>query len=162
MNFEQHTAGEYKRDFDNVSGENDDHGRDKFKQDLEHIHTHFKNFVMSNRPTLAIEKVATGEYWLGTEAQELAFVDELMTTDAYLMLMYTQKQVIAIQYQVKKTLKEKNSVACKHKYNKICCNLCLMLVVAYELKPHLVALKVIQAAQMQDLRELIEGYLCGF
>lgn len=106
IEFEQHTAGEYKRTL-TMFGENDNHGRDKFKQDLEQIHHHFKTFVVNNRPQMDIEKVATGEYWLGTEAQELGLVDELMTTDSYLMHMYAQKQVIAIQYKLKKTLKEK-------------------------------------------------------
>ncbi len=108
IDFEQHTAGEYKRTL-TMFGENDEHGRGKFKQDLERIHNHFKQFVTANRPSLDIESVATGEYWLGTEAQALGLVDEITTTDAYLQPRFDQQQVVQVRYQEKKTLKDKLS-----------------------------------------------------
>ena len=61
VEFEQHTAGEYKRTL-TVFGENNDEGRAKFKEEIEEIHTLFKDFVHSQRPDMNIEKVATGEY----------------------------------------------------------------------------------------------------
>ena len=70
VEFEQHTAGEYKRTL-TVFGENNDEGRAKFKEEIEEIHTLFKDFVHSQRPDMNIEKVATGEYWPGVKAKEL-------------------------------------------------------------------------------------------
>ena len=52
-------------------GENDDLGRDKFKQELEETHQLFKHFVSEHRPQLDIDKIATGEHWYGTQALDL-------------------------------------------------------------------------------------------
>ncbi|HEY7776196.1 MAG TPA: protease SohB, partial [Kineobactrum sp.] len=62
IDFELLTAGEYKRTL-TLFGENTDKGREKFMQDLEITHTLFKAFVAENRPSLDIDKVATGEIW---------------------------------------------------------------------------------------------------
>ena len=83
VEFEQHTAGDYKRTL-TMLGENSDEDREKFRQDLEEIHQQFKAYVAERRPSLDIEKVATGEVWLGSRAQELGLVDEVTTSDEYL------------------------------------------------------------------------------
>ncbi|MDI1352253.1 MAG: protease SohB [bacterium] len=77
------TAGEYKRTL-TVFAENTDKGRQKFKEDLEKIHTAFRNYVLTNRSQLNIEKVSTGEHWLASDAFELRLVDKLVTSDEYL------------------------------------------------------------------------------
>lgn len=77
------TAGEYKRTL-TVLGENTEKGRKKFQEDLEKIHTVFRNYVLSNRAQLDIEAVATGEHWLAKDAIDLALVDKLQTSDDYL------------------------------------------------------------------------------
>jgi ClpP class serine protease len=41
----------------------------------------FKDFVKENRPSLDIEKVATGETWFGTDALALNLCDEIKTVD---------------------------------------------------------------------------------
>src|SRR2546430_6552833 len=38
-------------------------------------------FVKLHRPQLELEKVATGEYWLGTRAKDLGLVDQLGTSE---------------------------------------------------------------------------------
>ncbi len=70
------TAGEYKRTL-TLFGENTSKGREKFQEDLETIHQVFKNYVLANRPQLEMDKVATGEHWLGVEALDLNLVDEI-------------------------------------------------------------------------------------
>ena len=65
--------------------ENTEEGRRKFKQDFESIHHQFKEHVQRHRPELDIEKVATGEVWTGTEALELGLVDEVITSDAWML-----------------------------------------------------------------------------
>lgn len=77
------TAGEYKRTL-TIFGENTDKGRKKFQDDLEKIHSQFRNYVLANRQQLDIDKVATGEHWLAQEAFDLRLVDALKTSDTYL------------------------------------------------------------------------------
>jgi ClpP class serine protease len=57
---------------------------EKTKQDVEDILTLFKEFVHENRPTLDIDKVATGETWFGKDALERGLCDEIKTADACL------------------------------------------------------------------------------
>ena len=67
IEYEMHTAGEYKRTI-TMFGENTDEGREKFKDDLANIHELFKKHVAKYRPSLDVIKVATGEVWQGIEA----------------------------------------------------------------------------------------------
>ena len=76
IDYELHTAGEFKRTI-TTFGETTEEGRTKFKEDLEDIHTLFKNHVSKFRPELDISKIATGEVWEGIEALEVGLVDEL-------------------------------------------------------------------------------------
>lgn len=77
------TAGEYKRTL-TLFGENTDKGRKKFQEDLERIHQKFRDYVLENRQQVDIDKVATGEHWLGRDAFDLRLVDSLKTSDEYL------------------------------------------------------------------------------
>ncbi|MGA1598269.1 MAG: S49 family peptidase, partial [bacterium] len=78
------TAGKYKRTLTPFSEVQEEH-REKLQADLEAIHEAFKNLVAEHRPQLDIEAVATGEVWLGSQALERGLVDELGTSDDYLM-----------------------------------------------------------------------------
>ena len=84
IDYEQHTAGKFKRSL-TVLGENNEEGREKFKQDLEGIHKLFKSHISSHRPHLDLDKVATGEYWFGRDALALELVDEIKTSDALII-----------------------------------------------------------------------------
>ncbi|WP_417434440.1 protease SohB [Idiomarina abyssalis] len=106
VDFEQLTAGEYKRTL-TLFGENTDEGRRKFKQDLEAIHRQFKSFVQENRAELDIDKVATGEVWSGQEAKELGLIDEVTTSDAWLMKQHKGFDVLQLQYVIRKPLSER-------------------------------------------------------
>ncbi|RUR09150.1 protease SohB [Legionella septentrionalis] len=77
------TAGEYKRTL-TLFGENTEKGRKKFQEDLEKIHQSFRQYVLENRQELDIDKVATGEHWLASDAYDLRLVDSLQTSDEYL------------------------------------------------------------------------------
>ncbi|MFT3710770.1 MAG: protease SohB [Archangium sp.] len=98
VDYQEMTAGEFKRTV-SVFGEITEKGKEKFTEQLEETHTLFKDFVKSQRPSLDVAKVATGEYWLGTRAKELGLVDQLGTSDDYLMSRATAANV----YQVKFT-----------------------------------------------------------
>ena len=106
IDFEQLSAGEYKRTL-TMFGENTDKARQKMQQELEETHTLFKDFIRVQRPELDIEKVATGEHWLGTRALELGLVDQLQTSDDYLMASRKDADLIKIEYKRKKTIQEK-------------------------------------------------------
>jgi len=100
------TAGEYKRTM-TVLGENTEAGRQKFLQELQTTHDLFKQFVARFRPQLNIDAVATGEVWLGSDAQGLALVDVLQTSDEYLSKRAEEADVYLLEFIQKKTLQER-------------------------------------------------------
>ncbi len=108
VDFEIHTAGEHKRTL-TMFGKNTDEGREKFVEDLEEAHVLFKDFVAEHRKTLDIEKVATGEVWFGRQAIELGLIDEVMTSDEYVMNKAKDHEVFEIRYEPKKSLQDKFS-----------------------------------------------------
>lgn len=110
IDFEQFTAGEFKRTV-TVFGENTDKGRQKFQQELEETHVLFKDFVKRHRQQLEIDEVATGEHWFGYQALELKLVDELTTSDDYLLTQLSERQVYKVQYRLRKSIAEKLGLA---------------------------------------------------
>lgn len=106
VDFEQVTAGEYKRTL-TMFGENTDGDRQKFKEDLEQIHHQFKHHIAQYRPQVELEKVATGEYWTAQQAFEFALVDELMTSDSWLLKRASNHTILHVSYQEKRPLGER-------------------------------------------------------
>ena len=100
------TAGEYKRTL-TLFGENTDKAREKFVDDLEDVHELFKDFVSDNRPQVDIEKVATGEAWFGKRALERDLVDELKTSDEYIVDSCADRDVFLVKYVVHKSKMDK-------------------------------------------------------
>lgn len=105
IDVELHTAGEYKRTL-TLFGENTEAARAKFKQELDEIHVLFKSFVVDNRAKLAIDRVATGEHWYGTQALELGLIDRIQTSDDFLLDQVKERDVFEIRYRVKRGLRE--------------------------------------------------------
>ncbi|MCV2885346.1 protease SohB [Aestuariibacter sp. AA17] len=110
IEFEQHTAGQFKRTL-TMFGENNDAGREKFREELEEVHTMFKQFISDNRNGLDVDKVATGEYWYGSQALDLGLVDEIKTSDDYLLKANQDKQIFLVKYALKKNFAEKVGIA---------------------------------------------------
>ena len=108
IDFEQHTAGNYKRTV-TMFGENTDKDREKLGEQLQDIHILFKNFITTNRKNIDIDKVATGEYWYGPKALELNLIDGIMTSDEYILSMINEFEIFHIQYKKLKTLSDKIS-----------------------------------------------------
>ncbi|WP_445402302.1 protease SohB [Zobellella sp. An-6] len=106
IDIELHTAGEYKRTL-TLFGENDEHGRAKFREELEVIHRRFKEFIAQNRPTLDVERVATGEHWLARDGHELGLVDELLTSSDFLLARSEDRRIIRLHYKPRPSLKDK-------------------------------------------------------
>jgi serine protease SohB len=101
IDFELHTAGDYKRTL-TVFGENTDTARDKLREQLEETHQLFKSFIREYRKSLDVDAVATGEYWYGERAKALGLVDELVTSDDYLLAAGADKQLFRLRWRSKK------------------------------------------------------------
>ena len=106
VDVELHTAGKYKRTL-TMLGENTDEGRAKFKEDLENTHVLFKDFVSTARPVVDIEAIAKWDVWYGSQALENKLIDQISTSDAYLVSHFESADVVSIRYQVPKKLAEK-------------------------------------------------------
>ncbi|TNF69966.1 MAG: protease SohB [Gammaproteobacteria bacterium] len=108
IDFEQHTAGQFKRTL-TVFGKNTQEGREKFKAELEEIHRLFKKHIQTFRAQLDVDKVATGEYWLGDDAYQLGLVDHISTSDDYLFGLFNTegKSVYEVTYKQKQSAMKK-------------------------------------------------------
>lgn len=84
IDFELLTAGEHKRTL-TLFGENSEPARAKAMEELEDTHALFKEFIGQHRPQLDVDRVSNGEHWFGTRALDLGLVDELSTSDDYLL-----------------------------------------------------------------------------
>ena len=103
VDFEQFKGGEFKRTV-TMFGENTDTDRAKLRQDIEELHDIFKRFVTEQRAGLDIEKVATGEHWLGRRARELGLCDELVTSDDYLLAANERADLFGVRFEIRKRL----------------------------------------------------------
>ncbi len=113
------TAGEYKHTLSRL-GEITPEAKEKTLAELAAVHAMFKEFVHKYRPQLDIEKIATGEYWHGTQAIELKMVDELITSDEYLSQKCEDKHdVYSIAFKQKETLGDKLGISISTAVNRV-------------------------------------------
>lgn len=106
IDYEMHTAGEYKRTI-TIFGENTDEGRKKFQEELEETHRLFKEFINIHRPIVDVSKVANGEHWHAAIAKKMNLIDELLTSDDYIMDKIEQTEVFELTYEEKQTFSSK-------------------------------------------------------
>ena len=106
IDVELHTAGEYKRTL-TVFGENTEAARAKFRAELDDTHALFKQFVQEHRPQVPIDQTATGEHWFGTRSLALKLVDELCTSDDYLLQRADHADLYAVRFKRRKPLSER-------------------------------------------------------
>ncbi len=106
IDFEQVTAGKHKRTV-TMFGENTDEDRAKLKEELEDVHTLFKEAVAKYRPELDLEKIATGEHWYGTHALDLGLADSLCTSDDLLREKALERELFSLTYKIKVPLQKR-------------------------------------------------------
>ncbi len=106
IDVELHTAGQYKRTL-TLFGENTDEGREKFQEDLNETHQLFKDFVQQMRPSLDLNKVATGEHWYGRQALDLGLIDEIGTSDALIIQHMDRFTVLGVHYARKRKMMDR-------------------------------------------------------
>lgn len=110
IDYEQIMAGQYKRTL-SLFGENTAEGRSKMQQEVNETHILFKEFIALNRPTVQIDSLATGETWYGTRAKEMRLVDDIITSDDYLLAANETANIFRIEYIIKKGLIEKFGIS---------------------------------------------------
>lgn len=106
VDIELHTAGKYKRTL-TLMGENTDEGREKFKEDLELTHELFKQHIATHRPQIDIDMVATGETWYGQQAIDNQLVDDILTSDDYILQAIEKMDAYQIDIEHKQGLIER-------------------------------------------------------
>jgi serine protease SohB len=106
VDFEQVMAGRYKRTL-TMFGKNTDEGRAKLQQEVEDIHELFKSQIREHRPQVDVDRVATGEHWYGIRALELKLVDELKTSDDFLLEAVKDCDLYHLTYKRRRSLQER-------------------------------------------------------
>ena len=118
IDWEQFTAGKFKRTV-TLFGENTETGRAKLREELEEIHAQFRAFVQGRRAQLDMDKVATGEAWLGSKALELGLVDELATSDEIIRSACQRGRVLQVSFQRKLGLPERLRISAQSAWDSV-------------------------------------------
>lgn len=106
VDYKEYTAGKHKTTV-SLLAEITPEKEQKFKEMLEATHELFKNHIKKFRPQLDFDKVATGEYWYGTQALELGLIDGIQTSQQFLLQHAESHVVLMIKSEKKKKLTEK-------------------------------------------------------
>jgi serine protease SohB len=106
VDFEQVKAGQFKRTV-TLFGETTEEDRAKLREQVEETQGLLKEFIRRYRPGLDLERVSTGEYWHGTQALELGLVDELTTSDDYMIAVMEEADVYKVRFAVRKRLSDR-------------------------------------------------------
>lgn len=110
VDYDVYTAGQFKRTV-TILGENTEAGKQKFIEEIEDTHTLFKNMVKRNRPSLDIDKIATGEHWYGNQCIDNGLIDVLQTSDDYLYAASADADLFEVCYEVKRPLADRLGLA---------------------------------------------------
>lgn len=101
IDIEEHTAGKYKRSI-TMLGENTPEKIEKFKEDLSKTHHLFQEFVKQYRPQVNSEALSTGDHFYASAAlHEYHLVDELMSSDSYILDKVGKMNVIYLKTESK-------------------------------------------------------------
>lgn len=108
IDYEIVSAGEYKRTL-SVFGEITKKGKEKVQEDVETIHTIFKKWVKEHRPSVDIDKISTGETWVGMQAKEKYMVDDIRTSDECIVTACDSADVYEVEFETRKSIQDKLS-----------------------------------------------------
>ena len=106
VDYEIISAGEFKRTL-TTFGEITQKGKDKVQEDVENIHEIFKTWVKDHRPSVDIDKIATGETWVGMQAKERYMVDEIKTSDECIISACEGADVFEVEFELKQSIQDK-------------------------------------------------------
>tara|TARA_B100001093_G_scaffold356938_1_gene341536 strand:+ start:4629 stop:5645 length:1017 start_codon:yes stop_codon:yes gene_type:complete len=102
IDFEQVSAGQYKRTL-SFFGKNTKEGRIKLQEELEETHQLFQTHISQYRPQLDLNTVATGEHWYGTQAIDLQLIDQIKTSDDFILEAHEQFDLFELHYELRKS-----------------------------------------------------------
>jgi serine protease SohB len=97
IDYKQYTAGKYKRTVSSMAKITEE-GEEKFKKDLNEMYDLFTEHVHYHRPHLDMEKVATGEHWNGVVAKKLGLVDEIKTSDEFILEHIQSMSILQLEF----------------------------------------------------------------
>ncbi|HAG73746.1 MAG TPA: protease SohB [Gammaproteobacteria bacterium] len=100
VDYEIISAGEFKRTL-TTFGEITQKGKDKVQEDVETIHDIFKKWVKDHRPSVDIDKIATGETWVAMQAKERYMVDDIRTSDECILSACESADVFEVEFEFK-------------------------------------------------------------
>jgi len=112
VDYEDATAGQYKRTVSPLA-EVTEEGRAKFQEQLDEMHGLFKDFVHQHRPSLDIDRVATGEAWVGPRTLELGLADEVKTSDEVVLAHLEERDVYRVWLERPKSVADRLSIGTK-------------------------------------------------
>jgi len=121
VDYEIISAGEFKRTL-TTFGEITEKGKAKVQEDVETIHGIFKQWVKDHRPSVDIDKISTGETWVGMQAKERYMVDEIKTSDECILAACETSDVFEVEFDLKKSIQDKLSSAIPGVVEKILMN----------------------------------------
>ena len=111
IDFEQVTSGEFKRTL-TLFGKNTDEGRLKLQEDLDDVHKQFSVHVKKHRPNVEINNIANGDDWSAELAKDLNLVDEISTSDEFILKKINEDiLVISVDYEKVKSRSNKLGLA---------------------------------------------------
>ncbi len=110
VDYETISAGEFKTTL-TTFGEITQRGRDKVKEDVEEMHAIFKDWVKQHRPAVEIDGIATGETWIGLQAAERNMIDDVCTSDEYIIRACDTADVFAVRFEIRRTIGDKLGAA---------------------------------------------------
>ncbi len=106
IDYEIISAGEFKRTLSQF-GEITQKGKDKVQEEVETMHDIFKKWIKDHRPSVDIDKIATGETWVGTQAKERYMVDEIKTSDECIVSACENADVFEVEFEIQKSIQDK-------------------------------------------------------
>jgi len=106
VDYEIISAGEFKRTLTQF-GEITQKGRDKVQEDVDTMHEIFKKWIKDHRPSVDIDKISTGETWVGMQAKERHMVDEIKTSDECIVAACESADVFEVEYEIHRTIQDK-------------------------------------------------------
>ena len=118
VDYEMISAGEFKRTL-TTFGEITDKSREKVQEDVQIIHDIFKTWVKEHRASVDIDKVATGETWLGSQAKEKYMVDDIRTSDECILQACESAEVFEVEYEVRKSIQDKLGKVLENSFEKV-------------------------------------------
>lgn len=97
VNYLQYTAGKYKRTVSMLAPVTDD-GESKFREELSTTYKLFCEHVARFREGIDVDKISTGEHWHGVNAKQLGLVDEIITSEEYILQKVLTHNVLSVKY----------------------------------------------------------------